>query len=162
MSWKNPKSDSNQEQSLHSVVCTVTAQLNDEQETIVRSDNWPQKLIMQLIPKTLVQQIGGQSSKYFHHAPSVLFHLNESPSKDSLTQVLSQGYAGCVHFQSDKEKPCNVRVLVLLYNPDKNTYVGFIPNEQLQFVDCIRKVMLQSLSQMMNPGQSITIRNMPE
>ena len=131
MSWKNPKSDSNQEQSLHSVVCTVTAQLNDEQETIVRSDNWPQKLIMQLIPKTLVQQIGGQSSKYFHHAPSVLFHLNESPSKDSLTQVLSQGYAGCVHFQSDKEKRCDIKVLILLYSPDKNTYLG---NLQFDFM----------------------------
>ena len=158
LSWKNPKFDSNLGP-LHTVVCKVTAQLNDKQETIVRSDNLPKKLTMQMIPKILLQQI---ESKNFHFAPSVLFHLNQSSYKDSLTQVLSQGYAGCVHFQSDKEKPCNVRVLVLLYNPDKNTYVGFIPNEQLQFVDCIRKVMLQSLSQMMNPGQSITIRNMPE
>ena len=86
---------------------------------------------MQLIPKTLVQQIGGQSSKYFHHAPSVLFHLNESPSKDSLTQVLSQGYAGCVHFQSDKEKRCDIKVLILLYSPDKNTYLG---NLQFDFM----------------------------
>ena len=140
LSCKNPKFDSNQIVTLHTVVCKVTAQLNDKQETIVRSDNWPKKLTMQMIPKILLQQI---ESKNFHFAPSVLFHLNQSSYKDSLTQVLSQGYAGCVHFQSDKEKPCNVRVLILLYNPYKNTYVGFIPNEQLQFVDCIRKVIQQ-------------------
>ena len=144
LSWKNPRSDSNPEQSLHNMVCTVTAQLNDEQETIVRSDNWPKKLIMQIIPKNLVQQVGGQNSKFFEHAPHVLFQFNQSPSKDSLTQLLSQGYVGCVHFQSDKEKRCNIKVLILTLKPsDKNTYVGFIPNEQLQFVDCIRKVIQQ-------------------
>ena len=54
LSWKNPKSDSNQEQVAHSVVCTVSSQLMDNtatQQPTVSSDNWPQKLIMQLIPK---------------------------------------------------------------------------------------------------------------
>ena len=147
LSWKNPKSDSNQEQAVHSVVCTVTSSLNEAQEPIVRSENWPQKLIMQLIPKSLVQQIGGTSSKYFNHAPSVLFHLSDGPSKEALTKVLTQGYAGCVHFQSDKDKKCDIKVLILLYSPDKNTYLGFIPNEQLQFVDCIRKVIQQQKEQ---------------
>ena len=31
LSWKNPKSDSNQEQQAHSVVCTVSSQLNETQ-----------------------------------------------------------------------------------------------------------------------------------
>ena len=83
----------------HTVVCTVSSQLSENQtEPIVRSDNWPQKLIMQLIPKSLVQQIGGTSSKYFQNARSVLFHFTDNPAKDSLTKVFNQGYAGCVHF----------------------------------------------------------------
>ena len=98
LSWKNPKSDSSQEQVAHSVVCTVSSQLNETNEPIVRSDNWPNKLIMQLIPKSLVSQIGGTPSKYFQNARSVLFHFTDNPAKESLTKVFIQGYAGCVHF----------------------------------------------------------------
>jgi len=148
LSWKNPKSDSNQEQVAHTVVCTVSSQLSENQsEPIVRSDNWPQKLIMQLIPKSLVQQIGGTSSKYFQNARSVLFHFTDNPAKDSLTKVFNQGYAGCVHFHSDKDKKCDIKVLILLYSAKDGNYLGYIPNEQIQFVDCIRKVIQQQKEQ---------------
>ena len=73
--------------------------------------------------------------------------MSEGPSRDSLTKVLSQGYAGCVHFQSDKDKKCDIKVMILLYNSDKNTYLGFIPNEQLKFVACIREVIQQQKEQ---------------
>ena len=90
----------------------------------------------------------GAGSSYFSGAPSVVFHLQEGPSRDSLTKVLSQGYAGCVHFQqTDKDKKCDIKVMILLYNQEKNTYLGFIPNDQLQFVDCIRKVIQQQKEQ---------------
>jgi mediator of RNA polymerase II transcription subunit 25 len=61
----------------------------------VKPDNWPGKLIMQLIPKTLVQTIGGQ---YFRNSKSVLFHPTECESLDALTKVMMTGFAGCVHF----------------------------------------------------------------
>ena len=62
--------------------------------------------------------------------------------------LFSQGYAGCVHFQqTDKDKKCDIKVMILLYNQEKNTYLGFIPNDQLQFVDCIRKVIQQQKEQ---------------
>ena len=95
LSWKNPKSESNQEQQAYSVVCTVYSQMNETQtESIVKSDTWPQKLIMQLIPKSLVQQIGGTSSKYFQNATAVVFHFADNPMKESLLEILNQGYAG--------------------------------------------------------------------
>ena len=53
--------------------------------------NWPAKLIMQLIPKTLVQTIGGQ---YFRNSKSVLFHPSKCDSLDSLTNVMVIGVAG--------------------------------------------------------------------
>ena len=57
LNWKNPKSDG-QEQAMHNVMCRITSQVNESNEPVVRSDNWPERLIMQLIPKTLVSTIG--------------------------------------------------------------------------------------------------------
>ena len=95
LSWKNPKTDSIQEQENQSIVCQAYSKTNETQsEPIVKSDTWPQKLIMQLIPKSLVQQIGGTSSKYFQNATSVFFHFADNPMKESLLKFLNQGYAG--------------------------------------------------------------------
>ena len=85
-------------------------------------------------------------SSYFSGAPSVVFHLQEGPSRDSLTKVLSRGYAACVHVSTTNKK-CDIKVMILLYNKEKNTYLGCIPNDQLQFVDCIRKVIQQQKEQ---------------
>ena len=58
LQWKNPKSDSSQEQAMHSLLCKITSAVNAANESVVKSDNWPDRLIMQLIPKSLVSQIG--------------------------------------------------------------------------------------------------------
>ena len=61
----------------------------------VKFQNWPQTLILQLIPKDLAQTIG---SHFFKNSKSVLFHPEPSESLEALTKTLSSGYAGCVHF----------------------------------------------------------------
>ena len=38
---------------------------------------------------------------------------------------------------------CEIKVLMLLYSPEKKAYIGFIPNDQAGFVDRIRKVIQQ-------------------
>ena len=38
---------------------------------------------------------------------------------------------------------CDIKVLILLFSPKDHNYLGYIPNEQIQFVDCIRKVIQQ-------------------
>ena len=53
-------------------------------------------------------------------------------SSISHLRVLGTGYAGCVHFQGSTN--CEIKVLILLYSTDKKAYLGFIPNEQAQFV----------------------------
>ena len=75
------------------VVCSVTSKKDDNEMPEVKSDNWPSKLIMQLIPKTLVQKLGGH---FFNHSRSVLFHPQKSELLDILTTFLGSGYAGCV------------------------------------------------------------------
>ena len=144
LSWKSLKYDSNQIQTTHAA-CTVSSPLMESSEqTTVSSDNWQKKLIMQMFPKKLLTQLGGTSPKYFQNARSVLFHFNESPAKDSMTKVFDQGYAGCVHFHSTKDKKCDIRVLILLFNPNEQNYIGYIPNEQIQFIDCFRKIIQQN------------------
>jgi len=146
----------------HSVNCTVsTSKENGVPE--VKPDNWPAKLIMQLIPKSLVQTIGGQ---YFRNSKSVLFHPNECESLDALTKVMGTGFAGCVHFTG--VQACDIKVLILLYSNDKKAYLGFIPNDQASFVDRIRTVIQQqktgqqvrAQNQMVGPGQMVGSQQM--
>merc|ERR1712142_844560 len=127
----------------------------------VKPDNWPSKLIMQLIPKSLVQTIGGQ---YFRNSKSVLFHPNDCESLEALTKVMGTGFAGCVHFTGS----CDIKVLILLYSNDKKAYLGFLPNDQVSFVDRIRTVIQQQkmgqqqqqLQQQQQPGGAQRIVNM--
>ena len=54
LKWKIPKSDSSQE--LHSRITSEVKQQNKGLD--VRSENWPQQLVMQIIPKSVVSTIG--------------------------------------------------------------------------------------------------------
>lgn len=54
---------------------------------------------------------------------------------------MSNGFAGCVHFTPSQ---CDVKILILLYMPDKKSYYGFIPNDQNGYVDRLRRVIQQS------------------
>merc|ERR550519_3188348 len=137
LEWQEKLKDGVDQKISHSVACSVsTSKENGVPE--VKPDNWPAKLIMQLIPKSLVQTIGGQ---YFRNSKSVLFHPNECESLDALTKVMGTGFAGCVHFTG--VQACDIKVLILLYSNDKKAYLGFIPNDQASFVDRIRTVIQQ-------------------
>lgn len=55
--------------------------------------------------------------------------------------------AGCVHFTSaPTAAACDIKVLILLYTVEKRAYLGFIPNDQVAFVDRLRKVIQQQKS----------------
>src|SRR4051812_6616883 len=54
---------------------------------------------------------------------------------------MSNGFAGCVPFTPSQ---CDVKILILLYMPDKKSYYGFIPNDQNGYVDRLRRVIQQS------------------
>ncbi|XP_063388097.1 mediator of RNA polymerase II transcription subunit 25-like isoform X2 [Cydia fagiglandana] len=120
--------------------CQVSANSKDI-EPELKVDTWPNKLLMQLMPKQLISNIGGQ---YLKDSKSVLFHLQQNEALDALTKVMVNGFAGCVHFSPMSSPPqCDIKVLILLYTPDKKAYLGFIPNNQATFVDRLRKVIQQ-------------------
>lgn len=54
-----------------------------------KAEHWPQKLLMQLIPKTLISNFGGA---HFRNARSVMFHPTECEALEALAKVMSTGY----------------------------------------------------------------------
>lgn len=59
----------------------------------MQGDGWPQKLIMQLIPKAIVGNLGGS---YFMDVKTVLFLLQQCEALASLTRVMESGFVSIV------------------------------------------------------------------
>lgn len=58
-----------------------------------KAENWPPKLIMQLLPKNVISSIG---SIHLKNSTSVLFHPTPCDALDALTKVMSTGYVSFV------------------------------------------------------------------
>ncbi|XP_074387753.1 LOW QUALITY PROTEIN: mediator of RNA polymerase II transcription subunit 25-like [Zonotrichia albicollis] len=103
----------------------------------LKTDQWPQKLIMQLIPQQLLTTLG----PLFRNSRMVQFHFTNKDleSLKGLYRIMGNGFAGCVHFPHTA--PCEVRVLMLLYSSKKKIFMGLIPNDQSGFVNGIRQVI---------------------
>ncbi|XP_017143951.1 mediator of RNA polymerase II transcription subunit 25 [Drosophila miranda] len=139
LEWsEKPKND--QQKIPHTLQCTVCTNIKDG-EPEIKAENWPPKLLMQLMPKHLVGNIGGQ---FLKDSKMVVFRPTPGEALDSLAKMMTSGYAGCVHFSSIPNAPaCELKVLILLYTPDRNAFLGFIPNNQAMFVERLRKVIQQ-------------------
>lgn len=94
------------------------------------------------MPKQLVGNIGGQ---FLKDSKTVVFHPNPCEALEALSKVMSSGFAGCVHFTMPPPTTmtCDIKVLILLYTPEKKAFLGFVPNNQGGFVDRLRKVIQQ-------------------
>lgn len=89
---------------------------------------------------------------------------------------MNNGFAGCVHFTSQPNPPgsinppgpCNLKILILLYTPEKKTFLGFIPTNQQAFVDRLRKLIqhkqggTQGQQQMQQMTQQQQQQNQPQ
>ncbi|KPJ04179.1 Mediator of RNA polymerase II transcription subunit 25 [Papilio xuthus] len=153
------KTSGDQQKVTKHLPCQVSANSKDV-EPELKVETWPNKLLMQLMPKQLISNIGGQ---YLRDSKSVLFHLQPNESVESLTKVMVNGYAGCVHFSPMSSPPqCDIKVLILLYTPDKKAYLGFIPNNQATFVERLRKVIQQQkITQIIKQGPAAAAGALP-
>ncbi|XP_028311981.1 mediator of RNA polymerase II transcription subunit 25 isoform X2 [Gouania willdenowi] len=104
----------------------------------LNTEQWPTKLIMQLIPQQLLATLG----HLFKNSRMVqfLFTNIDMESLKGLYRIMANGFAGCVHFPHSTS-PCEVRVLMLLYSSKKRIFMGLIPNDQSGFVNRIRQVI---------------------
>ncbi|XP_007941212.1 prostate tumor-overexpressed gene 1 protein [Orycteropus afer afer] len=103
----------------------------------LETDQWPQKLIMQLIPQQLLTTLG----PLFRNSQLAQFHFTnrDCDSVKGLCRVMGNGFAGCMLFPHIA--PCEVRVLMLLYSSKKKIFMGLIPYDQSGFVNGIRQVI---------------------
>lgn len=124
-------------------------------EPDIKADSWPQRLLMQLMPKQMVGSAGGP---YLKESKTVVFHPTPCEALETLSKVMASGMAGCVHFTNNSE----IKILILLYTAEKKAFLGFIPNDQVAFVDRLRKVITQSKqqsSQQANPQAQMQGQN---
>uniref|UniRef100_A0A665T988 Mediator of RNA polymerase II transcription subunit 25 n=1 Tax=Echeneis naucrates TaxID=173247 RepID=A0A665T988_ECHNA len=117
---------------------SLPCQVHVNQGENLNTDQWPQKLIMQLIPQQLLTTLG----HLFRNSRMVqfLFTDKDMESLKGLYRIMANGFAGCVHFPHTTS-PCEVRVLMLLYSSKKRIFMGLIPNDQSGFVNGIRQVI---------------------
>lgn len=117
---------------------SLPCQVQVNQGENLNTDQWPQKLIMQLIPQQLLTTLG----HLFRNSRMVqfLFTNKDMESLKGLYRIMANGFAGCVHFPHSTS-PCEVRVLMLLYSSKKRIFMGLIPNDQSGFVNGIRQVI---------------------
>ncbi|CAL8310796.1 unnamed protein product [Arctogadus glacialis] len=117
---------------------SLPCQVQVNQGENLSTDQWPQKLIMQLIPQQLLTTLG----HLFRNSRMVqfLFTNKDVESLKGLYRIMAAGFAGCVHFPHTTS-PCEVRVLMLLYSSKKRIFMGLIPNDQSGFVNGIRQVI---------------------
>lgn len=136
---------------------SLPCQVQVNQGENLNAEQWPQKLIMQLIPQQLLTTLG----PLFRNSRMVqfLFTNKDVESLKGLYRIMANGFAGCVHFPHSA--PCEVRVLMLLYSSKKRIFMGLIPNDQSGFVNGIRQVItnhkqVQQHRTMGNAGQMQT------
>jgi hypothetical protein len=140
LEWHEKLNDQ-EENVIRAATCQVFTKDRYNSPEVTGGDSWPQKLVMQLIPSTMVGNIGGD---FFANAKTVLVTLQLSDASTNLTRQMQSGqWAGCVYFTDESQFPCssNIRLLILLYSSVRHAYLGFIPNEQDAFAERIRVVM---------------------
>ncbi|KAJ0000989.1 hypothetical protein NQD34_006009 [Periophthalmus magnuspinnatus] len=131
---------------------SLPCQVHVNQGENLNTEQWPQKLIMQLIPQALLTTLG----PLFRNSRMVqfLFTNKDMESLKGLYRIMGNGFAGSVHFPHTTS-PCEVRVLMLLYSSKKRIFMGLIPNDQSGFVNGIRQVITnhKQVQQHRAPGQ---------
>jgi mediator of RNA polymerase II transcription subunit 25 len=71
-----------------------------------------------------------------------------SDSFESLSKVMSNGFAGCVHFTPAQ---CDVKILILLYMPEKNPTTGsFQTTRTATWIDWVDGIQQSKGQQMGN------------
>nr|XP_035127329.1 prostate tumor-overexpressed gene 1 protein-like [Callithrix jacchus] len=106
------------------------------QGEILRIEQWPRKLCMQLIPQQLLTTL----VPLFRNSCLVQFHFTKDlETLKSLCRIMDNGFAGCVHFSY--KASCEIRVLMLLYSSEKKIFIGLIPHDQGNFVNGIRRLI---------------------
>ncbi|XP_015915623.1 mediator of RNA polymerase II transcription subunit 25 [Parasteatoda tepidariorum] len=120
----------------HALACTFSSVVANTGELDVNADKWPNRLSLQLIPRQLIVA-ANLFAILKTAAKHVLIHFTQDcDALNKLCKNMSSGLVGCVQFPNN----CDIRIMVILYMPDKRIYMGFIANDQEAFFNNIRQM----------------------
>ena len=96
--------------------------------------NWPTSLTMQLLPVAIMRRAG---KDFFSHSYTISLEIPDEQNVPTLKAVLDKsGMVGCVHFIG--APTCDTKVMILVYGREKDSFVGFIPTDQIRFTQRVR------------------------
>ncbi|XP_005885236.1 PREDICTED: uncharacterized protein LOC102256989 isoform X2 [Myotis brandtii] len=107
----------------------------------LKTDLWPQKLIMNLLPSQLLIPLG----HYIRNSRRVQFSFTnlDLESHKSLYRIIGNGCGGFVHFLfMDHSK---LHIYMLLLSRKKKTFMGLIPYDQKGFLNRMGQIVRQEL-----------------
>ncbi|XP_014309200.1 uncharacterized protein LOC106696733 [Myotis lucifugus] len=107
----------------------------------LKTDLWPQKLIMNLFPSQLLIPLG----HYIRNSRRVQFSFTnlDLESHKSLYRMIGNGCGGFVHFLfMDHSK---LRIYMLLLSRKKKTFMGLIPYDQKGFLNRMGQIVRREL-----------------
>ncbi|XP_047004171.1 protein PTOV1 homolog [Schistocerca americana] len=144
------------DQIIRHIPCRISIKPKDGAPDL-KADSWPQKLIVQLVPKDLLGVVGGI---FLKNSNPLHFHPENCEALELLTGALSSGYAGYVHFKRVTSTPtseCNIKVIVLLYGSLRNEYAGFVPDDDPAYMAGVRSAIRES-----SPSEAALIQKTAE
>lgn len=117
-------------------------------------DKWPDKLTLQLLPKQFIAKVYPILKSQSMHI-QLHFANADSESYQKLTKIFSTTWVGCIQLQP----PATIRMIIVLYVPEKRAYSGFIPNDQEAFFSAIKQVIDQHRNQQAKNKMVITFND---
>ncbi|XP_049836651.1 protein PTOV1 homolog [Schistocerca gregaria] len=135
---------------INEIPCQISMHPEDKQDW--NADTWPQKLVMQLVPKQLMAVIDGF---VLYNSNPLHFHPQNCKALESVIKIMRYGFAGCVHFKSiSPEAESDLKYVVLLYISNQNEFVGFIPKNQKMLLDNLSRALNQKMPSLILRSQS--------
>lgn len=109
--------------------CDVTTLLTSRND--LKPDTWPKSLTMRLLNKEGIKPLRHQCLK---DTKSMVFLIKPCVARDELAIIMSGEKIGVVIFPPSESPNCHIKVALLFYSPEKNHYLGVIPDDQRLFV----------------------------
>lgn len=132
--------------------CTITL-ANPNPELEASAEMWPNKLVLSAIPRTILHSLSSVL-KNESHLVTFEFNNQESEAYQKLSKALSGAArpnpnapnapvqnCGCIQF--NMRDPAVMRVMIVVYAPDKKNFMGFIPMNQDAFFTKLRNAIDQ-------------------
>lgn len=101
-------------------------------------------MCLYLIQKATLKSVG--IGRFFKNRKSVIFKMKACKELDDLNASWQNGMVGCLKLTP--RVGCDIKIILLLYVPHKNMYLGVIPNDQGSIITKLREVVQAQRLQM--------------